>query len=119
MRHSHAATSVAALTAGLTAAVVVSRWRGRRLPAAAASAGASASPEALRSVEAASCTASAPHREGVVLPFLRPVPAVPEAGPAGERARCGDSGGATKSGAPCAARVPAGGRCHHHQVAAA
>jgi hypothetical protein len=54
-------------------------------------------------------------REAVVLTFSpRPVPA-----PAAQQpARCGDAGGRTKAGAPCAARATAGGRCHHHRVAA-
>jgi hypothetical protein len=32
--------------------------------------------------------------------------------------RCGETGGVTKAGAPCAARATARGRCHHHRLAA-
>jgi hypothetical protein len=76
--------------------------------------------------------------EAVVLPFTRPavaepatpvpvapvpaapVPAapVPAAPVPAALARCGDTGGRTKAGAPCAARATADGRCHHHRLAA-
>jgi hypothetical protein len=46
-------------------------------------------------------------------PAAAPAPAQPAA-----PARCGDNGGRTKAGAPCAARATAGGRCHHHRLAA-
>ena len=104
MRHSHATTTVAALTAGLTAAVVLSRRAARRLPATTRA--------------AADSLAPAPAIEGVVLPFVRPVPAPPETVQPMLPARCGDSGGQTKSGAPCAARATTHGRCHHHRLAA-
>jgi hypothetical protein len=103
MRHSHAATTVAALTAGLTAAVVLSRRAARRLPATAAPALAPVAP------------AGVP--DGVVLPFLRAVPPASEPVRADSPVRCGDSGGSTKAGTPCGVRVAAG-RCHHHQLAA-
>jgi hypothetical protein len=58
--------------------------------------------------------------DAVVLPFVRPAAAVPVPVPEqpAAPARCGDSGGRTKAGAPCAARATSNGRCHHHPVAA-
>jgi hypothetical protein len=109
MRTSYLVTTVAACTVGLTAAAALSRRAGRRLPAAAV-------------VPATTAVAApvlpAPDVDGVVLPFLRP--AVPAPAPATPAApvRCGDTGGVTKAGAPCAARATAGGRCHHHRLAA-
>jgi hypothetical protein len=114
MRASHVATALAAFTAGLTAATVRHRRAERLAPAAEL-------PPA--AVTAAPATAPAVDHvispEGVVLPFLRPVvaPAAIAEQPAGP-ARCGDTGGRTKAGAPCAARAAAGGRCHHHPLAA-
>ena len=106
MRSSHAATALAAFTAGLTASTALRRIAGRR-----------------RIDTAALPTADHAHaatvrgRDAVVLPFARPA-----ATPSPERlpapARCGDSGGRTKSGAPCAGRASSGGRCHHHPMAA-
>jgi hypothetical protein len=110
MRTRHAAT-VAVLTAGLTASVALRRRAGRRpsAPAPAPVAHAVARPE----------PAGTPAvRDGVVLPFVRPVPAPPAAPVPANPARCGDTGGRTKAGAPCAARASAGGRCRHHQIAA-
>jgi hypothetical protein len=102
MRTSHVASTLVAVTAGLTAVTALHRRSGRRRPA-----------PALDTVGG-----------GVVLPFARPVPApvvatapvAPE--PAAGPARCGDSGGRTKAGAPCGARATAEGRCHHHRQAA-
>lgn len=121
MRSSHVAT-LAAITVGLTAASALHRRAGRSAPAAPArtaptrtapthTAPAGTAPSAIT-------VASIPVRDGVVLPFLRPVPpaSAPQA-PAGP-ARCGDSGGRTKAGAPCAARATQDGRCHHHRLAA-
>ena len=99
MRASHVATALAAFLAGSTATAVLHRRAPRPASAAAPAALASAAP-----VE---------DRDAVVLPFLRPVveqPATP--------ARCGDTGGRTKAGAPCGARATTGGRCHHHPLAA-
>jgi hypothetical protein len=103
MRTSHVASTLVAVTAGLTAVTALHRRSGRRRPA----------PAALDTVGG-----------GVVLPFARPVPApvaatapvapAPSTGPS----RCGDSGGRTKAGAPCGARATADGRCHHHRAAA-
>jgi hypothetical protein len=111
MRTRHVATLVA-LTGGLTAAAALHRRAGRRLPV---------------SLPAATTTVAAPRpalalvedREGVVLPFVRPV--VAEPAPVQEPAapaRCRDTGGQTKAGAPCNARATVAGRCHHHRVAA-
>ena len=104
MRRSHVASTLVAVTAGLTAVTALHRRSGRRRPV-----------PALDAVGG-----------GVVLPFVRPLqvpvpvvaaaPAVPE--PAAAPTRCGDSGGLTKAGAPCGARATAAGRCHHHRQAA-
>ncbi len=101
MRASHVATALAAFLAGSTAATVLHR---RAAPAAAPL---PATP--------------ADERDAVVLPFSRPlVVASAVAAPAvAAPVRCGDSGGRTKAGAPCGARATAaGGRCHHHPLAA-
>ncbi|WP_072914976.1 hypothetical protein [Geodermatophilus obscurus] len=106
MRASHVATALAAFLAGSTAATVLHRRAAR--PAAAAT---------------ALPTAPVEERDAVVLPFPRPGvehPATPAvAAPVvAAPARCGDSGGVTRAGAPCGARATAGGRCHHHPLAA-
>jgi hypothetical protein len=111
MRASHVATALAAFTAGLTAATALHRRAGRAVPAP---------------VRAAAPAAVAVARDAVVLPFPRPALAALPAAPTTTRptaqpaapARCGDSGGVTRAGAPCAARATSGGRCHHHPVAA-
>jgi hypothetical protein len=100
MRTSHVASTLVAVTAGLTAVTALHRRSGRRRPA-----------PVLDTVGG-----------GVVLPFARPVPVAATAPvapePAARLARCGDSGGRTKGGAPCGARATAEGRCHHHRQAA-
>ena len=104
MRASHVATALAAFTAGLTAATALHRRAGRAVPAP---------------VRAAAPAAVAVARDAVVLPFPRPaVPVEQVERPAARPARCGDSGGRTRAGAPCGARATAGGRCHHHPLAA-
>ncbi len=108
MRPSHVAT-FAAVTAGVTAAVALHRRAGRRIPTTT-----TATPP-LAPVEPAEPVAV---REAVVLPFVRPVVTAPAPEQPAAPARCGDSGGRTKAGAPCAARATSGGRCHHHPVAA-
>jgi hypothetical protein len=114
MRPSHAAaTTVAALTAGLTAAVALRRRAGRRASASALATAAAPLP-----VVPIVAVVPVPCRDGVVLPFVRPVPAAPTPQLPARPARCGDSGGQTKAGAPCAARAATAGRCHHHHVAA-
>ena len=55
--------------------------------------------------------------DAVVLPFARRTASAPAERPAPSQ-RCGENGGRTKAGAPCAARATSGGRCHHHRVAA-
>lgn len=114
MRASHLATALTAFTAGLSAAVLLdTRRAGRRRPAAAAA----APVPAVAAPAAAPALPAAPETDGVVLPFLRTV-AAPPAPAAGKPARCGDSGGLTRAGAPCGARATSGGRCHHHPLAA-
>jgi hypothetical protein len=54
----------------------------------------------------------------VVLPFPRRPAEELAPRPAAAPVRCGDTGGRTKAGAPCAARATVGGRCHHHRLAA-
>jgi hypothetical protein len=108
MRSSHVVATVAALSVGLTAAAALHRRTATRLSAPPATA------------ETAPAVVAVPERDGVVLPFVRPVaiaPAPVSAQPAAP-ARCGDSGGRTKAGAPCASRATAAGRCHHHRLAA-
>src|SRR4051812_35413859 len=58
-----------------------------------------------------------PERDAVILPFARPAAAPIPAAPT-TPARCGDSGGRTKAGAPCGARTADGSHCRHHAVAA-
>jgi hypothetical protein len=112
MRASHVATALAAFTAGLTAASALHRRAGRAVPAPVRAAAPGPVP----------AEAPAVARDAVVLPFPRPALAAlptaqPAARPAGP-ARCGDSGGVTRAGAPCAARATNNGRCHHHPLAA-
>ena len=115
MRASHVATALAAFTAGLTAASALHRRAGRPVAAPA---------PAVVPVPVLGA-AAAEDVDAVVLPFVRPAveqpaeqpAALPSVQPAGP-ARCGDSGGVTKAGAPCGARATSGGRCHHHPVAA-
>jgi hypothetical protein len=104
-------TSVAllALTAGITASAAVRRFVGRRRSGAATAPIAVAAPTAVREI-------SVP--DAVVLPFARRVVPQPVATQPTAATRCGDTGGVTKAGAPCAARATSAGRCHHHRVAA-
>jgi hypothetical protein len=107
MRSRHVATALAAFTAGLTASAALRRLADRRHPATP--------------VATATDVVPAPPVAGpdaVVLPFVRSSLPVPAAQPPTGPARCGDSGGRTKAGAPCAARASSGGRCHHHPIAA-
>ncbi|WP_336032739.1 hypothetical protein [Geodermatophilus sp. FMUSA9-8] len=109
MRASHVATALAAFAAGLTAASALHRRAARPVAAPAAVAAAPAVAELAVVVE----------QDAVVLPFPRPAQPVEQVveAPAAP-ARCGDTGGVTKAGAPCAARATSGGRCHHHPLAA-
>jgi hypothetical protein len=107
MRTSHVVTTLAAFTAGLTAAAAWQRRTSRGLPATATATEAPLPPGV-----------PVPVRDGVVLPFVRPVVTTPAVELPAAPPRCGDSGGQTKAGAPCAARATSGGRCHHHPIAA-
>ena len=106
MRPSHAATALVAVTAGVTVAATLRRLAGHRLPAERA-----VTTTALPSVAPSSS------RDAVVLPFARPA-ADPAPQLLESPARCGDSGGRTKAGAPCGARTTSGSRCRHHPMAA-
>jgi hypothetical protein len=107
MRISHAVTALAAFTAGLTAAATLRRRAGRRPPVG---------PTVTNPVHPA--TAPILDYDAVVLPFARPVLTGPAPEQLASPARCGESGGRTKAGAPCGARTTTGGRCHHHPMAA-
>ena len=108
MRRRSLATTLVAVTVGLAARAAVRRIAARRASAITVTA---------RPVPvAAVASAAVPAPDGVVLPFARRVTAAAPA-PA-QPARCGDSGGRTKAGAPCAARATPSGRCHHHRLAA-
>jgi hypothetical protein len=109
MRSSHVAATIAAISVGLTAAAALHRRTATRLPAA---------PATTTSAAAAAPVVVLPEHDGVVLPFVRPVATAPAPAQPATPARCGDNGGRTKAGAPCAARGTAGGRCHHHRLAA-
>jgi hypothetical protein len=115
MRTSHVVTALATVTAGLTAAAAWQRRSDRRLPAVAA--GPVQTSDATDS-DATDSPAPRPDQDGVVLPFVRRPVAAPAPEPTVAPARCGDSGGQTKAGAPCAARATTSGRCHHHRLAA-
>jgi hypothetical protein len=105
MRSSHVATALAAFTAGATVTAVLHRLLDRR-------------PSATGAAPALPSAPPVSDRDGVVLPFTRPVATAPVTEQPAAPARCGDSGGRTKAGAPCAARATSGGRCHHHPMAA-
>ncbi len=130
MRASHVATALAAFTAGLTAASALHRRAGRAVPAPARAAVPGPVPArdaiARDAIARDAIARDAIARDAVVLPFPRPaLAALPAAQPAAQPAarpaapaRCGDSGGVTRAGAPCAARATSNGRCHHHPLAA-
>src|SRR3954447_10103619 len=102
MRSRRAVSALLVAAAGLAVSTAVRRFTARRT----ASARVVETPAPVVPVVAG--------RDAVVLAFPRPVAAPQPAVPA----RCGDSGGRTKAGAPCAARATSGGRCHHHRLAA-
>jgi hypothetical protein len=119
MRSRRVVTALVVTAVGLTATAALRRLRGRRATTA-------------RTVDAPVPVVPAADREAVILAFARPR-AVPVASAAAAPAasvvpaasvapvipaRCGDNGGRTKAGAPCAARATSAGRCHHHRVAA-
>ena len=115
MRSSHVVTALATVTAGLTAAAAWQRRTDRRLAAPAA---APVEAPTVPVPVALPVTVAAPDQDGVVLPFVRRVVATPAPEQPATPARCGESGGRTKAGAPCAARATSNGRCHHHRLAA-
>ena len=107
MRTSHAATALAAFTAGLTAAASLRRLAGRRPAVTPAE------------VNTAVCeVAPVPDHDAIVLPFTHRLLSEPAPRQPASPSRCGESGGRTKAGAPCAARATTGERCHHHRLAA-
>jgi hypothetical protein len=110
MRPRSVVSALLVLTAGAAASAVARRLTARRQRGAVAVAPIAAAPV----VEPAAVPA--PERDAVVLPFTRP--ALPAPAQPSTPARCGENGGVTKAGAPCAARATSGGRCHHHRVAA-
>jgi len=103
---SRVVTALVVTAAGLTVSAALRRLRGRRASTPAAPVPVPTAP-----------VAPVVDRDAVILPFPRPAAAPAPAQPAAP-ARCGDNGGRTKAGAPCAARATAGGRCHHHRLAA-
>ena len=117
MRRHHVATAVLSVAAGLAARAVLRRVAARRRSASVSvSVSVSVSGEAVPAEQLPA--QPAPQREAVVLPFAPRAVPVPVARRAAGPARCGDSGGRTKAGAPCGARAANGGRCHHHPIAA-
>src|SRR4051794_12021740 len=107
MRSRRAVSVLVVAAAGLAVSTALRRFAGRRVAVPAPAVPAPVAPVA--------------DRDAVILTFPRPaapVPAAPvPAVPAGP-VRCGDNGGLTRAGAPCAARATSGGRCHHHRLAA-
>jgi hypothetical protein len=116
MRSSYVAAAIAALSVGLTAAAALHRRSATRLPVTPATTTTTTS--AATTSATTPPVVALPEHDGVVLPFVRPVATAPAPAQPSAPARCGDNGGITKAGAPCAARATAGGRCHHHRVAA-
>jgi hypothetical protein len=111
-------TSVAllALSAGLTASAALRRLAARRR-SGAARVPAAATVEPFAAAAAPIAEPVVPAADAVVLPFARRAASAPTEQPAAAL-RCGENGGRTKAGAPCAARATSAGRCHHHRVAA-
>ena len=116
MRSRHVVT-FAAFTAGVTAAAALHRRAAHRLPVPATAP--TPTPAVVVEPLVETLVETLPEHDGVVLPFVRPVAtAAAESAQPSMPARCGENGGVTKAGAPCAARATAGGRCHHHRLAA-
>jgi len=121
MRRSSLATALVVLTAGITASTLRRLAQRRRAaalsrtatPVTAAPVAAAPAPVPAPAAELPAATGAVDAADAVVLPFTRPIAPVPA-----RPARCGESGGLTRAGAPCAARATSGGRCHHHRVAA-
>ena len=115
MRTRHVVTFTA-LTAGVTAAAALHRRAARRLPVPATAP--TPTPAVVVEPLVEPLVETLPEHDGVVLPFVRPVATAAASAQLSMPARCGENGGLTKAGAPCAARATAGGRCHHHRLAA-
>ena len=115
MRSRSVVTTLLTFTAGVAVSVVARRLAGRRRSQVVVSPAAAPAPAAVPSVPAVA-SESVADRQAVVLPFTRPVPAAPVQ--SATPARCGESGGITKAGLPCASRATSAGRCHHHRLAA-
>jgi hypothetical protein len=111
MRPRSVALAFVAATAGLTVSAALRRLAGRRGRLTTGSVPTAAAP-------VAPAVRELPVHEAVVLPFSLRAVAAPVAERPAAPARCGDNGGRTKAGAPCGSRPTAGGRCHHHRVAA-
>jgi hypothetical protein len=118
MRRRSVATTLVALTAGLAARAVLRRLADRRRPASVTRATAVAPATATAPAAAPVAPIPDPARDAVVLPFAPRVITAPAPERPAAPARCGDSGGRTKAGAPCGARATSGGRCRHHRLAA-
>ena len=106
MRTSHAATALAGFTAGLTAAAALRRLTGQRVN------------ETMTAATDLSAIGRVPDHDAAALPFAHPVEAGTVPKQLKSPARCGESGGRTKTGASCGARTVTGGRCHNHPMAA-
>lgn len=109
MRRRSLAATLVVTAAGLVASAALRRVAARRRAALAGK------PAAVPSV--AEPAADLPVGQDAVVLTFSPRVATEPARPAAP-ARCGESGGRTKAGAPCAARATSGGRCHHHPLAA-
>lgn len=112
MRRRSLAATLVVTAAGLVASAALRRVTARRR---AALAGKPAAVPAVPPV--AEPAADLPVGQDAVVLAFSPRVATEPARPAAP-ARCGESGGRTKAGAPCAARATSGGRCHHHPLAA-
>lgn len=113
MRAKHVATALVVIAAGVTASAALRRFAGRRRAAAIRPAVSRPVPAAVPQPKLQQVAA----RDAVVLRFAPRVPVAPAVERPAAPARCGDTGGRTKAGAPCAARATSGGRCHHHKLA--
>jgi hypothetical protein len=113
MRSRSVVPALLTFAAGVAASAVARRFTARRRATRAFAAPIVGAP-----VAAPLPAPVAPVSEAVVLPFTRAVAPAPAPAKPAAPARCGDNGGRTKAGAPCAARGTAGGRCHHHRLAA-
>jgi hypothetical protein len=118
MRSRRVVTALVVTLAGLTVSSLLRRFAGRRVAMPVLDAPVLDAPVLAAPVlDAPAHAVPVPGRDAVVLPFARPAAAQVVERPAAP-ARCGDSGGRTKAGAPCGARATSGGRCHHHPLAA-